>query len=206
LVQRKWISIPTLQYTYTMPKNSSSAGRIPPGASRNKALCDAIIDDFVNDESEDVHIARVLKIGEGRADVFYVDTRGRPQIVNAMIEGKFRGRMKHSIRIEPGTIVAIYDDVSIKKHIIVAVLNQEQVRRIYKLKILDPRIFAIDSTDPVVLLSKKPSDDEFGFMFDTSEKPDAEDIRETRNVAAVKAKTRTLIEKEELDEEDIDAI
>lgn len=188
-----------------MPKNSSSVGRIPPGASRNKLLCDNIIDDIINDESEDVYIARVLKTGEGRSDVFYMDAKGRPQIVNAMIEGKFRGRMKHSIRIESGTIVAIYDDKSIKKHIIVAVLNQEQVRRIYKLKILDPRIFAIDSTDPVVLLSKKPSDDEFGFMFDTSDKPDNDEVK-PKNTNILKTKNSALIEKEELDDDDIDDI
>jgi len=147
---------------------------------------------------EDVYIARVLrKLGNGRVEVFFMDSKNRPKTEQALIRGSFRGKGKHTAWIDVSSIVIISDTgVGSAKYLIVSVLEPDQVRMLKKEMALDPRILATDNTDKESLM-KGIADDEGGFVFDGAD----DEIEPTKGQFKSAA-----LQKEELDDADIDDI
>lgn len=141
---------------------------------------------------EAVYVARVLrKLGNGRLEVFFMDTKDRPKTEHALIRGSFRGRGKHGAWIDINSIVIISETgVGSAKYMVVSVLDPDQIRMLRKDVELDSRIFAVDNTDKESLL-KGGGDDMGGFVFETDDD------------SAFKSKA---LQKAELDEADIDDI
>lgn len=137
-------------------------------SSKNKGFIEAYLDDIrAKDEPKDVHLCRVLKkLGDGRVELFYLDTQERPQIKQGVIRGVFRGKGKHSVWIDPGSIVlaaeaGISGSASLE---IMAVLNQTNIDEIRKVKTVDSRILDIVNTDGERLKNTVDGDDGFDFQ------------------------------------------
>lgn len=166
-------------------------------ASKNRRFIQSFLDDIKSDDSTDgVYIGRILKkLGNGRMEVFYVkDLEGetRPTVNIALIRGTFRGKGKHAVWIDVGSIVAIAEnELSIE---IMAVLSREQVFEMQKHTDIDPRVLAINNTDENTLNNAIASD---GFVFEDEQSVD---------IHVSHIKTSKLVGKEEVTEEDIDLI
>lgn len=148
-------------------------------ASKNRRFIQNFVDDIRKDGSvSDIYICRVLKkMGNGRVEIFYVDEDKKPKIVQSIIRGSFRGKGKHAVWIETGSVVVVsHSDLSgSAEYEIMAVLTTEQLHEIRKEMEIDPRIFAIENTDATQLLTGNT--DEGGFVFDTTvEKEEEIDI------------------------------
>lgn len=146
-------------------------------SAKNKGFIESYLEDLrAKDEPKDVHLCRVLKkLGDGRVELFYLDVQERPQIKQGVIRGAFRGKGKHSVWIDPGSIVlaaetGISGSASLE---IMAVLQQSNIDEIRKVKTVDSRIVDIVNTDGDRL--KNTADEDDGFMFQGEEMKD-EDI------------------------------
>lgn len=152
---------------------------MPPSTSRkvtnlmnkNKNFVQAYLDDLKSgDMPVDVHLARVLKkLGDGRVEVFYIGANNKPTLSHAVIRGSFRGKGKHAVWIDPGSIVLAADSgipgsASLE---IMAVLNQGDVDSIRKYTNIDSRILAVDNTDGARLVEGGGAED--GIMFEDEE-------------------------------------
>lgn len=165
-------------------------------ASKNRRFVQAFLEDIrEGDDTEGVHIARVLKkFGNGRMEVFYVKKVGetdesRAITGHATIRGSFRGRGKHSVWIDIGSVVAVAETGFKSGPIleIMAVLNRDQITQLQKSGEFDSRLF-IDTTDEKVLGVQSHVTVEEGFIFE-DEKP-----------------SNKLVHKEEIEDTDIDNI
>ena len=163
---------------------------------KNKRFIHAFLEDIrEGDDTEGVHIARVLKkFGNGRMEVFYVKNventeEKRPITAHATIRGSFRGRGKHSVWIDTGSVVAVAETGFKSGPVleIMAVLNREQIAQLQKSGEFDSRLF-IDTTDEKVLGVQSHVNVEEGFVFE-DDKP-----------------SNRLADKEEIEDEDIDNI
>jgi hypothetical protein len=158
-------------------KNSGNKGakRETGASSKNRRFVQNFMDDLRAEGGvEHVHIARVLRrLGDGRMEVFFTekvkgnDSKGR--VAQAVIRGSFRGRGKHSVWIDFGSIVAIAETgvAGPSALEIVAVLTADQMRDIGREIIIDPRVLAVDATDTTQLLSSKMTmNHDVGYEFD----------------------------------------
>jgi hypothetical protein len=108
-------------------------------------------------------------------DVFFVDSNGRSHTTQASIRGTFRGKAKHSVYIDVGSIVMV-GDTGVPgpcQYEIMAVLSQDDLRSIRKEMEIDSRILAVEVTDAEVL--KKSSDLGEGYVFEDEEAPKEDD-------------------------------
>jgi len=159
---------------------------MPPSTSRkvtnlknkNNDFIQAYLDDLRdNDLDAEVHIARVLKkLGDGRVEVFYIGANSKPSLSQAVIRGSFRGKGKHAVWIDPGSIVLAADSgipgsASLE---IMAVLDQASLDKIRKYMEIDSRILAIDNTDGARLVDGSATDD--GIVFENDAPAQEEDL------------------------------
>lgn len=154
----------------------------------------------------DVYVSRVLrKMGNGRMEVFYIDSRGNAQIKQALIRGSFRGKGKHGVWIDVGSFVIIGDSGvgGSAEFGIMAVLSPDDMRLLKTELDVDPRILAVGNVDGVALQNNKFGDE---IIFEDVDEPDSgnnteEEIikREERNKARPKPEL-------DLTEADIDDI
>jgi hypothetical protein len=140
---------------------------------KNRKFIQSFLDDTRNEGSvEDVYISRIMrKMGNGRVEVFFVDKKNRPMIVQAIIRGSFRGKGKRSVWIEDNAIVMVADSGigGSAEYEIVAVLTPENIRDLRKETTIDPRVLAVDVVDSAVLMSDKPMNSDGGFEFEAPE-------------------------------------
>lgn len=138
-------------------------------SKRNKKFVQNILDDLRDGEDiEFVHIARVMKkLGNGRVEVFYVKD-DKPIMTQAVIRGSFRGKGKHSVWIDVGSIVAICETgvVGCMSIEISAVIAPDNLKALMKEMDIDPRVVNPTITSDAIT-SNKPTA-EIAFEFDGS--------------------------------------
>ena len=161
-------------------KNSGNKGakRETGVSTKNRKFIQSFLEDSGGQDSiEDVYVARIIKkMGNGRVQVFFVDNNGKPQTVQGIIRGTFRGKAKRSVWIEDNSIVLLADSeiAGPAQFEVMAVLSADQVHDLKKVKEnIDPRVLAVDITDTTQLMSKNPIDIGGGFEFDA---PDTEEV------------------------------
>lgn len=171
-------------------KNSGTKGakRESGTSMKNKRFVNDLLSDLKNEEDvEDIYIARVSKkLGNGRLETeFYTKDQATDQIAHhtkhAVIPGRFRGKGKHSVWIDVGSVVALGDAGVGADLIIMAVLTRQQLKEISKSMYIDERIMNADSS--------KADEADDGFEFEDEQKPE-----------------NKLLAKEEMDDNDIDKI
>lgn len=152
-------------------KNSGNKGakRESGTATKNKRFVNDLLSDLKNqDDVSDIYIAKIVKkLGNGRLETeFYTKDEATDQITHhtkhAVIPGRFRGKGKHSVWIDVGSVVALGDAGVGADLIIMAVLTRQQLKEISKSMYIDERIMNADST--------KSDEAEDGFEFE-EEKP-----------------------------------
>lgn len=164
-------------------KNSGNRGSKKESgvAAKNRRFFQAFMDDVRSEGTvSDIYVSRVLrKMGNGRIEVFYLDSKKQPKINQVVIRGSFRGKGKHAVWIETGSIVVIADSGigGSAEFEIMAVLTPEQVHDLTKEMDIDPRILAIDNTDEKALMSGVSAEGGFVFEGDTREDRDEEFLR-----------------------------
>lgn len=159
----------------------SSSRKVTNLTNKNKNFIQAYLDDLkTGDIPVDVHLARVIKkLGDGRLEVFYIGPNKKPSLSQAVIRGSFRGKGKHAVWIDPGSIVLAADSgipgsASLE---IMAVLDQASLDKIRKSIDIDNRILSIENTDGARLLDGSAVDD--GVIFENDEpekKKEEEDV------------------------------
>lgn len=172
-------------------KNSGNKGAKSglTGASvKNRKFVQNFLDDLRTEgHVEDVHIGRVLrKMGDGRMEVFYVDTSKKTEqgnVAQAKIPGKFSGRGKRSVWIDIGTFVAIASNglgggVEFE---IAAVFTPDEMRDISKEFNVDARVLALDITDSSQLMKRTAKNTEiagyeFGIISEDDEEVNVDNI------------------------------
>jgi hypothetical protein len=147
---------------------------------KNRKFIQTFLQD-VREESDtsDIYVARVLKkMGNGRMEVFFVDSKQHPHVVQAIVRGSFRGKGKRSVWIDDNSVVIIADSGigGSAAFEIMAVLSQDEIHELKKTKEVDPRILAMNLMDTAQLMSDKPLVSENGFEFDISESKQDEEI------------------------------
>ena len=157
---------------------AKASKRVSGVQSKNARFIQSFVSDLrTGDEVTDVYISRVTaRLGNGRMMVFYMDSENRPQIVQTVIRGTFRGKAKRSVWIDVGSIVVIaHSGISGSASFeIMAILSDDEIKEIRKLKTIDARIFDSNILDKDVLLSDNPT--ESGFEFETAEVMDDDEI------------------------------
>jgi hypothetical protein len=110
-------------------------------------------------------------------DIFYIDSKNKPQTAQAVIRGSFRGKGKRSVWIDIGSIVVIADSGigGSAQFEIMAVLAQDDIDTLRRETVLDPRILDITNVDKDVLKTDRLGLDG-GFEFDKGE--EAEEAEE----------------------------
>jgi hypothetical protein len=162
-------------------KNSGNRGskRESGVSTKNRRFIGNLLDDLRTEgKCEDVYIARVTKkLGNGRVEVFYTqknpktnEHRAYTQI--ALIRGSFRGKGKHSVWIDTGSVVAVAD-TGVGLLEIMAVLTREQLRDISKEIELDSRVL---NGDNVETKSGETYDPGFEFSDNSSENEEEEPV------------------------------
>jgi hypothetical protein len=160
---------------------AKASKRVSGVQSKNSRFIQSYLDDLrCEGKADDVYIGRVIgRLGSGRMDVFYIDADSKPQTVQSVIRGSFRGKGKRSVWIDVGSIVAIaYSGISgSAEYEIMAVLSQEDLNSLRRETTIDPRILDITNVDKDVLKSDNPIPDG-GFEFETIEEDeiDVDDI------------------------------
>ena len=160
-----------------MPPQKNSGAKASKRVSGVQAKNSRFVSEFMSDltesgNSEDIYIARVIsRMGNGRMEVFYMDSQQLPQTVQAVIRGSFRGKGKRSVWIDIGSIVVIADSgiSGSAEFEIMAILTPTDVHEIKKIIDLDPRILAVDNTDGDALKAGKGGEEQPGFEFDIDE-------------------------------------
>lgn len=132
-------------------------------SKKNKQFIQTLLDDVMNHASlEGIHIARVIsKYGNGRMEIFFVNSEKQGVVTNALIRGSFRGKGKHSVWIDIGSIV-VAAKTEFDSYEIVACIPPEDVRKLTKEMDIDPRVLAVDNTDQSALMKNDGGD---GFEF-----------------------------------------
>jgi hypothetical protein len=198
-------------------KNNGKRGaRNEEGNSKNNA----IIKNFLSDLSEegkdsDIHVGRVLKVlGNGRIQAFFIrhDEKNipRPETIQAMIRGTFRGKAKRSVWIEENTFVIISDSEieGPGRYSVIGVITRDDMKQIRGLIDIDPRVLAVTVTDSAQLMSDKTVVEEEAFVFEDDEEHEGEVDQAYTSKSDRKPKhvARVLKADVELTEKDIDDI
>lgn len=152
-------------------------------SKRNKKFVQDLLDDLRSGEDvEHVYIARVTKkLGNGRVEILFMKNE-KPVVTQAIIKGSFRGKGKHSVWIDIGSIVAICDTgvVGSLSTEIMAVLSPDQVKIVAKEWDIDPRIINPTITAETAVMNKQHED---GFEFDAPGKEsDSEENVDVDNI------------------------
>lgn len=155
-----------------------------PKAKKNRGLVDDLLDDLTEGRDiSGVFVGRVTKrIGHGQMEVFYIEEKSVRDKVTGKEEliiyehtkimpmaGSLTGKGKGAVWVDVGSLVRI-DSTGLSRttHEIVAVFQDEQVKQLKKLRIMDERMFAKEGDDD--------NDDEGGVVFENAEeeeeKPD----------------------------------
>jgi hypothetical protein len=147
---------------------------------KNRKFIQAFLEDVREDSDvSDIYVARVMKkMGNGRMEVFYVDNKQHPHVVQSIIRGSFRGKGKRSVWIDDNSVVIIADSGigGSAAFEIMAVLSQDEIHDLKKTKEVDPRILAMNIMDTAQLMSDQPMIPENGFEFDVSATKQEEEI------------------------------
>jgi hypothetical protein len=164
-------------------KNSGNKGakRETSVSVKNRDFVQDFLEDTRAGDTEGVFVARVLKkMGNGRIQAFYVDDKGDPHAVQAVIRGSFRGRGKRSVWIEDSSIVLIAQSgiAGSAEYEVMALLSSAQIHDLRKAKEFDPRILARDITDADRLVSNACTVVDAGFEFEAVAEEDEVNIDE----------------------------
>jgi len=144
-----------------MPPQKNSGNRAAKRSSPVDAKNKRFIASFMSDvkegglATEGVYVARVTnKYGSGRMGVFYMDEDGRPQMVQAIIRGSFRGKGKRDVWIDIGSIVIVATSgiAGSREFEIMSVLTDDDAKQLRREAEIDPRIFDINNVDKATLL------------------------------------------------------
>jgi len=157
-------------------KNSGNKGakRESGTSAKNNRFIANLLSDLRNEDDLEgaINIARVVKkLGNGRLETEYYSKNEATNdvtyhTVHAVIPGRFRGKGKHSVWIDVGSVVALGDAGVGSDLVIMAVLTRQQLKEISKSMFIDERIMNSDST--------KSDEAEDGFEFE-DEKPKKEE-------------------------------
>lgn len=166
-----------------MPPQKNSGAKASKRVSGVQAKNARFIQSFMGDirkegKADDVYVARVIaRLGNGRMEVFYMDASSRPQTVQAVIRGSFRGKGKRSVWIDIGTIVVIADSgiAGSAEFEIMAILSADEIRDLRKEIEIDARIFELDNRDKEMLKSERQTVSD-GFEFEKAEELEDDDI------------------------------
>jgi len=141
-------------------KNSGNRGsqRESPIAKKNDSFFTKYLSDLQSDGAvEDVYVGRILtRYGNGRMGVFMLMDE-RATIVNAHIRGLFRGKGKHSVPLDIGTIVLV-NDTNISggnQYEIVCGLSPDHIYALRKATTLDSRILSNEIDEDTLMKGEK---------------------------------------------------
>ena len=119
-------------------------------ARNNRLKGDALLDDIVDEASTaGVLIGKVTRrLGCGRMEIAHFSDKGELTLMQAPLRGGMRGKGKKSVWVDIGSLVLVAEtDLGGKTHEIFAVMTQEQVARLRKVKPdADPRLFLKDAS------------------------------------------------------------
>jgi hypothetical protein len=139
---------------------------------KNNRFVNDLLSDLMNGEDmNDIYVARISKkFGNGRFEIEYytkdgVTNQTALHTKQAIIPGRFRGKGKHAVWIDVGSVVALGDAGVGAELTVMAVLTRQQLKEIGKSMYIDERIMNSDSTN-----SEQAED---GFEFQ-EEKPEEE--------------------------------
>ena len=154
-----------------------------PKAKKNRGLVDDLLDDLTEGRDiSGVFVGRVTKrIGHGQMEVFYIEEKSvkdqdtgeeelivyeRTQIMP--MAGSLTGKGKGSVWVDVGSLVRI-DSTGLSRttHEIVAVFQDQQVKQLKKLRIMDERMFAKSG--------EEEDEDEGGIVFDNADEEEKVD-------------------------------
>ena len=163
-------------------KNSGNKGakRESGTSAKNNRFVADLLSDLRNEENvTDIYIARVTKkLGNGRLETeYYTKNEATNDLTHhtahAVIPGRFRGKGKHSVWIDVGSVVALGDAGVGSDLVIMAVLTRQQLKEISKSMFIDERIMNADST--------KSDEAEDGYEFE-DDKPKSVEKEEPEDV------------------------
>ena len=154
-----------------MPSQKKSGNRGSQRESRiskkNDSFFAAYLSDLRKDGAvEDVYVARVLRrYGNGRMELLYVKD-SIANIVNAHIRGLFKGKGKHSVNIDVGSIVLVVDTgmPGGTQYEIDCLLSPDQIYALRKATVLDARILAVETDEAELMKGERPDMGGFDFV------------------------------------------
>jgi len=158
-----------------------AAAKISGATKKNNNLIRNLLDDFGEDDTNNIFVGRVIKkLGNGRMQVFYTtkneDDDIQPHLDQASIRGNMRGRSKRSLWIDIGTIVILsktQEFTGSKSFEIIGVVGEDQLDQIKEAAQVDARVLAVDITDEASLMTAiKKENAEGGFEFSNEEEKD----------------------------------
>lgn len=138
---------------------------------KNNRFIYDLLSDLKEGDVSDIYIARISKkLGNGRFEIEYytkdsVTGQTTLHTKQAIIPGRFRGKGKHAVWIDIGSVVVLGDAGVGAELTVMAVLTREQLKEISKSMFIDQRIMNADSS--------KSEEAEDGFEF-AEEKPEKE--------------------------------
>jgi len=119
-------------------------------ARNNRLKGDALLDDIMDEVSTaGVLIGKVTRrLGCGRMEIAHFSDKGELTLFQAPLRGGMRGKGKKSVWVDIGSVVIIAEtELGGKTHEIIAVMTQEQLARLRKIKPdADPRLFIKDAS------------------------------------------------------------
>lgn len=119
-------------------------------ARNNRLKGDALLDDIMDEaNTAGVLIGKVTRrLGCGRMEIAHFSDKGELTLMQAPLRGGMRGKGKKSVWVDIGSLVLVAEtELGGKTHEIFAVMTQEQVARLRKIKPdADPRLFLKDAS------------------------------------------------------------
>lgn len=119
-------------------------------ARNNRLKGDALLDDIMDEaNTAGVLIGKVTRrLGCGRMEIAHFSDKGELTLMQAPLRGGMRGKGKKSVWVDIGSLVLVAEtELGGKTHEIFAVMTQEQVARLRKVKPdADPRLFLKDAS------------------------------------------------------------
>jgi hypothetical protein len=119
-------------------------------ARNNRLKGDALLDDIMDEaNTAGVLIGKVTRrLGCGRMEIAHFSDKGELTLMQAPLRGGMRGKGKKSVWVDIGSLVLVAEtDLGGKTHEIFAVMTQEQVARLRKIKPdADARLFLKDAS------------------------------------------------------------
>lgn len=119
-------------------------------ARNNRLKGDALLDDIMDQVSTaGVLIGKVMRrLGCGRMEIAHFTDKGETLMLQAPLRGGMRGKGKKSVWVDIGSLVIVAEtELGGKTHEIIAVMTQDQVARLRKVKPeSDARFFIKDAS------------------------------------------------------------